>query len=102
MPLTQGRYMEAPGRTRTQLLASRLRWLRGSVHGFFLYPPWRRHPEDTGGGHTVHREWGSWTVRPASGLRSWRWITPPPHANRTIPRDDQEAAYDWALDLLRV
>lgn len=99
---TRGRYMEVPDLTRRQVLASRLRWFRGSVLGFFLYPLWRRHPEDTGGRHTVHREWGSWTVRPASGLRSWRWITPPTHAIRTIPRDGQEAAYDWALEVLGV
>lgn len=102
MPLTQGRYMEAPGRTRPQLLASRLRWLRGSVQGFFLYPQWRRHPEDTGGGHSVRREWGAWTIRPASGWRSLRWITPPTHMNRTIARDDQDAAYDWSLETLGV
>jgi hypothetical protein len=102
MPLTHGRYMEVPDLSRRQAIAFRLRWLHGRALGFFLYPPWRRHPEDTGAGHTIHREWGHWTVRPASGPRSWRWITPPTHATRTIPSDDRDAACDWALKVLDI
>lgn len=102
MPLTRGRYMPVPGLTRRQVIASRLRWLRGTVLGFFLYPPWRRHPEDTGGGFQVRREWGYWTVRPNRGWRSVRWVTPPVHATRHIPRSDHDDAWIWGTEVLGI
>jgi hypothetical protein len=102
MPLTNGRYVDLPRLTRPQRVVFRLRWLRGRVRGFVWYPPWRRHPEDTGGGHTINREWGAWIVRPVSGWRSWRWITPPSHATRSVARADRDAACFWALDVLGI
>lgn len=102
MPLTQGRYMEVPGRSRWQILASRARWLLGGVVGWFLYPPWRRHPEDTGGGFQVRREWGCWTVRPCRGWRSVLWLTPPLHATRRLPASDRDDAGLWAARVLGI
>lgn len=102
MPLTQGRYVPVFGRTRRERIASRLRWLRGNVLGFFLHPPWRRHPEDTGGGSHVCREWGWWMVRPCRGWRSVRWVTPPLHATRNIPRTDRDTAVLWAAHRLEI
>ncbi|WP_148310583.1 hypothetical protein [Nocardia otitidiscaviarum] len=51
-----------------------------------------------GAGYPVRYEpvWG-WTVRPEFGWRSHRWM-PPLHWTRRIPRSEQEAATDWALE----
>ncbi|KAF0847802.1 hypothetical protein FNL39_103704 [Nocardia caishijiensis] len=46
------------------------------------------------------REYGGWTVRPARGWRSVRWITPPLHFTCDIPADQREAAVDWAMEKL--
>lgn len=73
MPPTQGRYTPIVGSTRREVITSRLRWLRGNAVGLFLYPPQRRHPEDTGEGFQLSLEWGCWTVRPHRGSRSIRW-----------------------------
>jgi hypothetical protein len=100
MPLTQGRYVPVFVLTRRERFAFRLRGLRGTVAGFFLYPPWRRHPEDTDGGFQLRREWGFWMVRPNRGWRSVRWVTPPVHATRHIPRTDRDAAGLWGAHRL--
>lgn len=102
MPLTQGRYAPMLRSTRREMITSRLRWLRGKTVGFFLYPPWQRHPEDTGEGFQLNREWGFWTVRPHRGWRSIRWISPAVHATRRIRRDDNDAAELWAAQLLGI
>lgn len=60
----------------------------------------RLDPRDNGGGFTLHREWGAWTMRPVTGWRSVRWITPPPHSIRSIPGDDRTAAIDWGVKAL--
>jgi len=51
----------------------------------------RRAPGDTGGGYTVHQEFGRWTIRPNSGWRSRRWITPPTYTAST-----EDAVFDYA------
>jgi hypothetical protein len=102
MPLTQGRYAPVVGLSRREVTASRLRWLRGNVVGFFLYPSWRRHPEDTGEGFHLTREWGFWMVRRHRGWRSVRWVTPPAYATRRVPGDDRDAAQLWGAQVLGV
>ncbi len=102
MPLTTGRYCEIRLDTRRARLAHRWRWLRESVRVLLLTRPHRLDPTDTGAGYTMYREWGHWTVRPVTGWRARRWITPPTHATRTIARDDRDAACDWAADLLGI
>jgi hypothetical protein len=51
----------------------------------------RRAPGDMGGGYSVHQEFGRWTIRPNSGWRSRRWITPPTYAAST-----EDAVCDYA------
>jgi hypothetical protein len=102
MPLANGRYMELELTSGRERVAHRLRWLRTKVSAFVMYPPWRRCAEDTGAGHTIHREWGFWMVRPASGWRSWQWITPPTSATCSIGRDDRDAACEWAMKVLGI
>ncbi len=60
------------------------------------------HPDDTGGGHMLHREMGRWTVRPVSGWNSRRWVSKPKLATRAIPGNDREAAIDWMCTQLGV
>jgi hypothetical protein len=55
---------------------------------------------DNGAGYTVHREWGRWTLRPVTGWRALRWVTPAPYATRAIPGNDRDAACDWAMKAL--
>jgi hypothetical protein len=57
---------------------------------------------DNGAGYTLHREWGYWTLRPVTGWRSLRWITPPPHATRAILGHDRDAARDWGMKALNL
>jgi hypothetical protein len=90
MGWTTGSYADS-GRPAT--LRSRLFWLRTNITGFWLAH--RRHPEDTGAGTVMYREWGAWVVRPCRGWRQWRWITPPLHATRSIPAAQRDAALDW-------
>jgi hypothetical protein len=52
--------------------------------------------------YAMYREWGRWTIRPVTGWRSHRWITPPTHATRAIAHDDHDTASDWAADLLSI
>jgi hypothetical protein len=102
MPLTTGRYMDSQITSRRARAAHRWRWVRTRVSAFVMYPPWWRHPEDTGAGHDIYREWGLWVLRPASGWRSWRWITPPTAATHTIPHDDRDTALEWAMKVLGI
>lgn len=48
------------------------------------------------------REYGGWTIRPARGWRSVRWITPPMHYTRAIPAADRDAACDWGMEKLGI
>lgn len=84
MPLTQGRYGESTGH-------HRLFWLRHNAGQ--LLRSQRRDPGDAGGGYTVHREFGAWVLRPVSGWRSLRWVTPPVSSTRSV--SDRESALDW-------
>lgn len=60
----------------------------------------RLHPDDKGGGYTLHRELVWWTIRPVSGWGSRRWVSKPTHATRSIAKDDREAADDWLIAAL--
>jgi hypothetical protein len=75
-----------------------LRWLRPAA--VRTVGRVRRDERDNGGGYTMHREWGRSTLRPLSGWRSLRWITPPPHATRTIPGHYRAAAGNWGMKIL--
>ncbi|MEU1550216.1 hypothetical protein [Nocardia sp. NPDC005745] len=92
MPMTAGRYADA-GPSRPWF------WVRHAVAGLV---PARRDPRDNGGGYTMHREWGAWTLRPVTGWRSIRWITPPAHATRSVPATDRDAALDWHAEKLGI
>ncbi|AHH19633.1 hypothetical protein NONO_c48490 [Nocardia nova SH22a] len=83
MPLTQGRYADSSEH-------HRLFWLRHHVGR--LFRSLSRDPRDDGGGYTMHREYGAWVLRPVSGWRSLRWITPPADSVRSVP--DRDAALD--------
>lgn len=89
MPWTTGSYAESDN---PATLRSRLYWLRSHIVGYWLAR--RRHPEDTGAGTEMRREWGAWVIRPSSGLRSHRF-TPALQRNRSIPARDRDAALDW-------
>lgn len=102
MPLTEGRYAPTVASTRRDAIASRLRWLRGRILGYFLYLSWRRHPEDTGAGFGLSREWGWWMLRPSRGWHSVRWVTPPAHATRAIAAADPDGAEIWAAKTLGI
>ncbi len=65
-------------------------------------PRRRLHPDDTGGGYTLHREVGWWTVRPVSGWGARRWVSKPKYATRTIPGTDREEALTWMCTKLGV
>ncbi|MFQ6395719.1 hypothetical protein ACLMAJ_19915 [Nocardia sp. KC 131] len=95
MPLTTGRYAEIDGAAG---LAYRWHWLR--VHTTMWARSRRRAPGDNGGGFALHREWGAWVLRPVTGWRSVRWITPAAHSTRTVPGDSKNAARDWSLSVL--
>ena len=83
------------------LLTHRLFWLRHRLGALLrLVQAARRDPRDNGAGHVLHREWGRWTLRPATGWRSWRYISPAPHSTRAVPAADADGASDWALDQL--
>lgn len=92
MPLTAGRYAEGPYRR-----GARWRWLRFNIG--LTVARWRM-PRSRG--YDLHREWGAWVVRPASGWRSWRWITPAVHTTRSIPGHAQDAAMEWTMDRLGI
>lgn len=94
MPLTNGRYAET-GRPPT--LRSRAFWLR---HNIGVAVGRLRAPRSLG--YDLYREWGAWVVRPASGWRSWRWITPPTRATRSIPARDRDSALGWSADELGI
>ncbi|NKY88322.1 hypothetical protein [Nocardia veterana] len=84
MPLTTGRYGDTSHRNPLGWLAHRAALAVRSL---------RRDPRDNGGGYTMHREYGAWVLRPVSGWRSLRWITPPTAATRSVT--DRDAALDW-------
>lgn len=48
----------------------------------------------------VRREYGGWVIRPASGWRRLRWVTPPLHFTRAIPAGDTYAVGSWMLNKL--
>jgi hypothetical protein len=101
MPSTTGRYADIGLASRRARLAHRWRRFRESVR-VLLARPYRLAPQDTRVGYTMYREWGHWTVRPVTGWRARRWITPPIHATRAVPRDDRDTACDWAAELLGI
>ncbi|BDU03643.1 hypothetical protein [Nocardia sputorum] len=62
-----------------------------------------REPGYTGEGQWhPHREYGGWVIRPASGWRRFRWITPRLHYTRAIPADDMYALGTWMLAKLEM
>ena len=95
MPATTGRYATYNAGTLTSRAAHRCRWLLRTV--VRIAGRGRLDERDNGGGYTLHREWGYWTLRPVTGWRSLRWITPAPHATRAIPGHDRDAAGDWGM-----
>ncbi len=98
MPVTTGRYAPRTLHTLADRANHRWFWLRHNAAR--ILRPARLDPRDNGGGYTLHREWGRWTLRPVTGWRSLRWITPALHATRTIPGRDRDAACDWGLNVL--
>ncbi len=98
MPATTGRYATYSAGTLASRAAHRYRWLVRSV--VRIAGRGRLDERDNGSGYTLHREWGRWTLRPVTGWRSLRWITPPPHATRAILRHDRDAACDWGMKAL--
>jgi hypothetical protein len=98
MPATTGRYAIRGIGTLARRASHHWRWLlqaasrtvgRASLH-----------ERDNGGGYTLHREWGRWTLRPVTGWRALRWVTPAPHATRAVPGHERDAAGDWGLKVL--
>jgi hypothetical protein len=79
-------------------IAHRWFWLR--THLRDSAQSWWMRMRDNAGGYLVHREWGRWTMRPAGGWRSIRWITPPTRTTRAVPAGDHDAAVDWFMDRL--
>ncbi|MEV6280649.1 hypothetical protein [Nocardia sp. NPDC051832] len=76
--------------------SSRWFWLR-----YHLYGKRRDMPAIPKGavlGPVLRREYRAWIVRPQTGWRRWRWVTPPLHATWSIPARDEDAACDWMLD----
>ena len=98
MPATTGRYATRSAGTLTGRVTHHGRWLLHAASRFTGRA--RLDERDNGGGYTLHREWGHWTLRPVTGWRSLRWITPAPHATRTIPGHDRDAACDWGMKTL--
>jgi hypothetical protein len=98
MPATSGRYATRPAGSLVDSATHHWRWLALAAIRFVGRA--RLDQRDNGGGYTLHREWGRWTLRPVSGWRSLRWITPAPHATRTVPGHDRDAAGDWGLKVL--
>ncbi|MFI2284062.1 hypothetical protein [Nocardia beijingensis] len=79
------------------------RWflLRRHMHSWFRRES--REPGYTGEGQWhPHREYGGWVIRPASGWRRLRWITPPLHYTRAIPAYDMYAVGTWMLEKLEM
>jgi hypothetical protein len=79
-------------------IAHRWFWLRTRLRD--SAQSWWMRMRDNAGGYPVHREWGRWTIRPAGGWRSIRWITPPTHTTRAVLAGDHDAAVDWFMDRL--
>lgn len=92
MPVTAGRYADS-------VQNNRWFWVRHHLAGL-LQP--RRDPRDNGGGFTMHREWGAWVLRPVTGWRSIRWVTPPVRMTRSVSADDRGAALDWHAQALGI
>jgi hypothetical protein len=104
MPATTGRYAARTTHTLADRVNHRWFWLRHTLchTATRILRQGRLDPRDSGGGYTLHREWGRWTLRPVTGWRSLRWITPAPHVTRTIPGHDRDAACDWGLNVLGI
>ncbi|WP_219419120.1 hypothetical protein [Pseudonocardia nigra] len=96
MPATTGRYATRNAGT----LAGRTTTTGAGCSAARRLGRARLDERDNGGGYTLHREWGRWTLRPITGWRSLRWTTPAPHATRAIPGHDRDAAGDWGLKVL--
>jgi hypothetical protein len=92
MPWTTGSSYAESGRPAT--LRSRLFWLRHNIATAFMEAR-DGLSTNTGGGEQLCRDWGMWMVRPGRGFRSRRWISVPLRATRSIPADDDEAAFQW-------
>ncbi|WP_280246277.1 hypothetical protein [Nocardia abscessus] len=74
-------------------------WLRCNL--YYRFRRISREPGYTGENQWhPHREYGGWVIRPASGWRRLRWITPPLHYTRAIPADDMYAVGTWMLENL--
>jgi hypothetical protein len=98
MPAATGRYGTRSVGTLAGRVNHRWRWL---LHAAVRITGRGRLDErDNGGGYILYREWGRWTLRPVTGWRSVRWVTPAPHATRAIPGHDRDAAGDWGLRVL--
>jgi len=97
MPATTGRYATRKAGTPADRANHHRRWL---LHAAARRLGRARLDQRDNGGYTLHREWGRWTLRPVTGWRSLRWITPAPHTTRTIPRHDRDTAGDWGLKVL--
>jgi hypothetical protein len=77
--------------------SARAFWLRRDL--YHLARPVPRELGYTGDNQWVtRREYGGWVIRPASGWRRLRWVTPPLHYTRSIPAGDQEAAALWGYE----
>ncbi|WP_157172877.1 hypothetical protein [Nocardia exalbida] len=97
MPVTTGRYASLD---QPLSLRHRWGWLR---HNTAMWLRARRlDPRDNGGGYTMRREWGAWTLRPVTGWRSIPWVTPPVHATRSVPATERDAALDWHAEQLGI
>ena len=67
MPATTGRYATRSAGTLVGRATHHWRWL---LHAAARMTRRARLDErDNGGGYTLHREWGHWTLRPVTGWR---------------------------------
>ncbi|WP_327110772.1 hypothetical protein OHB12_23700 [Nocardia sp. NBC_01730] len=79
------------------------RWWRLRFTLYYRFRRASREPGYTGENQWVpRREYGGWVIRPCSGWRRIRWITPPLHYTRAIPADDTYAVGTWMLEKLEM
>ncbi|MGW4771851.1 hypothetical protein ACWEO2_27910 [Nocardia sp. NPDC004278] len=77
------------------------RWFRLRHNLYYRFRRVPREPGYTGENQwNPYREYGWWVIRPASGWRRIRWITPALHYTRAIPADDMYAVGSWMLEKL--
>ncbi|MGW4329209.1 hypothetical protein ACWEKR_25350 [Nocardia sp. NPDC004573] len=77
------------------------RWFRLRFNLYYRFRDVSRAPGYTGEDQWhARREYGGWVIRPASGWRRLRWITPPLHYTRAVPADDMDALGSWMLEKL--